>query len=147
MSNALELTDINTSKKRFEDYVKQRATYYKKAYLKVMYKEIELMLLELVETTPADTGAAAGSTDRAKRSIYSSHPAKTGGFHIGNEVGQSGWQIIEQEDGFSLTNPMWDLYLKYLEFGIVHGEYQPHFVQRAWKNHLNRRRTMRRNMG
>jgi len=81
--------------------------------------KIRKLLKILIRQTPADTGAAKGDTSGARREVYNSHPA-FGAYAIGNEVGESGWQIIEDTHRggvrLRIVNPMWDFYYKYVEY-------------------------------
>ena len=72
----------------------------------------------LRELTPKDTGAAAGTKSGAKRELYASHPARKLGLNIGNEVGDSGWQMkwVRTSHKFVITTPMWEPYLKYVNY-------------------------------
>lgn len=80
--------------------------------------------------TPKDTGAAAGTTLGAKRVMYKWHPAFKMGLPIGNEPGDSGWQMTHTKNSnkFAIINPMWDPYLKYVNYG--HGD-NNNFVETA----------------
>lgn len=114
------------------------------------------LLDKIADTTPIDTGAAAGRTENSvghvKRAIYKSHY----GFNmvIGNLAGQSGWQLRVTSDKvgvtkFVIVNPMWNAYLKYYELGLAdplppassHWVYRAHTeFTRELKGELNGRR-------
>ncbi len=133
---------ITSKQMSLTTYLKERAAYYKKSYLKVFFAELLKILEDVAETGPADTGASSGEAGRGTGHIPKWHPAY--GKTIGHAVGQSGWQIIETKDGYSLINPMWDHYLMYIELGVVHGAGQyAHFVQAAWNRHIRSRATFR----
>lgn len=90
-----------------------------KVRVKVVVDEVmKEVLQQLVETTPKDTGAAAGTTVGAKRPLYKTHPAFLEGRSIGNQIGQSGWQIINLNNSkkVAIVNPMWDEYLKEVNY-------------------------------
>jgi hypothetical protein len=93
------------------------------------------------QITPRDTGAAAGI--EGDRPLYNSHPASKMGLTIGNEEGQSGWQVVfTQGRGsnakYALKNPMWKPYLQFLEYGVVPGSYIQGTFRAEWKAHLTK---------
>lgn len=138
-------------RKSFDEYVKTFAKRYKIAYKKVYTKEMGVVLDDVIQHTPIDTGASAGVLDNEvgseKRAIYKGHVAF--GQNIGNEPGDSGWQMVEKEtnDGFklSIVNPQWNKYLKYVHAGIIPPlpPASPGWVFRAWKRHDYRRDALR----
>lgn len=141
---------IGTRRRGFDALIRDMAAYYPKAYEEYYVKEVEILIKDIIDHTPIDTGAAAGVTSNKvgsqKRPMYSSHRAA--GLPISNLPGGSGWQLeVEQRKNLkiSIINPQWDSYLKYLEYGTV----QPlppaksHFVHSAWKRHLRRRATIK----
>lgn len=73
--------------------------------------------------TPKDTGAAAGTTQGANRPIYKSHPGYRMG--IGNEPGDTGWQLkwVNTASKFTIHTPMWDFYLKYVNYEGKNGNF------------------------
>ena len=129
--------------------IRDIAAYYPKAFEEAYVTEVEIMIKGLIDTTPIETGAAAGVTSNSvgaqKRSMYASHKADR--FQRGNQPGNSGWQLeVEQQKNLKIAiiNPQWDSYLKFLETGAV----QPvapatsHFVFKQWQLHLKRRETI-----
>lgn len=133
-------------RKTFEDLVKGMATKYKKAYKKVYAREIKILVADIIDHSPIDTGLSAGvtsnSTGEQKRPPYKTHPAFS--LKPGNELGDSGWQVRqagETNSAFkmSILNPMWNDYLKYYELGLLTAiTAEDHFVFNAWKRHQQR---------
>jgi hypothetical protein len=140
-----------TNRRGFEAFIKSIATYYPKAYRDAYYNEVSIILTDLIENTPIDTGYAAGVTSNKvgsqKRLPYPGHKAY--GSVMSNDPGGSGWQMKIAEDSrtmkIAIVNPQWDSYLKFLESGIVApvGEAKSHFVFNAWKRHEKRRDKIR----
>ena len=135
-----------TTRRGFEAMIRDIAAYYPKAFEEAYVYEVEIMIKGLIDTTPIDTGAAAGVTSNSvgsqKRQPYQSHKAWPATH--GNQPGQSGWQLeVEQAKNLKIAiiNPQWDSYLKYLEMGIVEpiAPAKPHFVTAQWKLHMKRR--------
>lgn len=120
------------------------ATYlrvkYKKRIEQVIQKELSILLERLKELTPKDTGAAASNTDGEgnKRSIYPGHKAVKAGIPY-----PYGWQMSEVKRvnvniaEFGIFNPTWALYLRFVN--LFH-KTESHFVERAWQEHLARRK-------
>jgi hypothetical protein len=123
----------------FLQFAKFLAVKHKKRLGLQAHREMRRIQEDIKKLQPKDTGASAGDTSGAKRDIYSSHPAF--GLTIGNEIGDSGWQIDQNESAgtIKLRNPMWNKYLKYLEAGTARGHYNSGFVAKAWAKHLQRR--------
>jgi hypothetical protein len=117
----------------FSKHILEVSRKQKKRLEIVWARKLKKLVAELAEATPAYTGAAAGITGNAKvDGIPAWHPAY--GMTIGNQPGDTGWQLKQVErDGrtlFQITNPMWRLYLVYVNsFGIHAG-----FVERAWED-------------
>ncbi len=136
-----------TSRRGFEAMIRDIAAYYPKAFEEAYIHEINIIIKGLIDTTPIDTGAAAGVTSNSvghqKRNLYPTH--KAGSNDIGNNPGDTGWQLeVEQKMQslkIAIVNPQWDSYLKYLELGIVQPlpPASPHFVYNQWQLHLERR--------
>lgn len=125
------------NEKGFEDAVRAIARRQNKKYLDIYRKKMLKLMQELIATTPRDTGAAAGTTLGAKRGLYPSHPASYTPYIIGNQIGESGWQLRESREvggqvTFGITNSMWDYYLKYLEYGIGPHSMHKGFIRRTW---------------
>ena len=143
---------IGTNRRGFNAFIAKIAKYYPTAYRDAYYKEFTILLTDIIEHTPIDTGYAAGVTENLvgsqKRKPYAGH--KASGLPMSNDPGGSGWQMDIKKDTLkevntSIVNPMWGSYLKFLEYGIN----QPlppaksHFVFNAWKRHLKRRDNIR----
>lgn len=121
----------------FERAVRDLAKRHKKRFIDKYRQKIHQLLKELAKETPKDTGAAAGIP--TGKPLYSSHPASRLGLAIGNLEGESGWQVheIEKSDGsvsFTIVNPMWEHYLKYIEFGFANHKNHAKvgFVRETW---------------
>lgn len=139
------------SRRSFEQFVASVAKRLEASVEEVYVREAEIVLKDLIDTTPISTGAAAGvaqnsTADGPKRNMYVGHPAY--GRQIFSSLdgsSETGWQFSIKQDKNGLTisivNPMWDEYLKYLEYGVVTpiAPAKPHFVANAWANHLRRR--------
>jgi hypothetical protein len=137
-----------TRRGSFEAWIKDIAEHYEKQFEEVYVREMEVLLNDIIQHTPIATGAAAGVESNAVGSAHvtmtNSHPAY--GLTIGNMPGESGWQLEVDQKGrnlhMAISNPMWDHYLKYLEFGVVQPadpRAESHFVHSAWRRHLDRR--------
>lgn len=100
--------------KHFQEIAKKHKVRVKTVVEEVMQDTLGL----LVQLTPKDTGAAAGTTVGAKRPMYKTHPAFLEGRSIGNQLGQSGWQIIHLNNAkkVAIVNPMWEEYLKEVNY-------------------------------
>jgi hypothetical protein len=130
----------------FEKWLLGRVKARKEARLKLARAEMLRIVEDLAENGPAWTGASAGRPDRAVAPLTKHHPAF--GMTIGNVItgGESGWQIIESarrkgsQVVLTIVNPMWDHYLKFVEFGVApFQKHKGHFVRDAWGRHLQRR--------
>lgn len=137
-----------SSRQGFAAWLKDLAEHYEEQVEQTYVREMEILLNDIIQHTPIATGAAAGVeynlVGSAHVTLTNGHPAY--GLTIGNGPGESGWQLeVEKTKGklvMSIINPMWDPYLKYLEFGIVtpaDGRAESHFVHNAWQRHLARR--------
>src|ERR1043165_6051370 len=115
---------VGASRRGFEALCQRIVKVYPQAIRVVYEREIKIIFEEIVDNTPIDTGAAAGvlsnSVGSQKRSLYSGHKAY--GYSISNEVGGSGWQLLDNSTAdrvvYSIMNPQWNTYLKFLEHGI-----------------------------
>jgi hypothetical protein len=139
-----------STRRGFEALIRDIAEYYPKAYEEAYVQEIEILIKDIIDHTPIDTGAAAGVTSNRvgsqKRPMYAGH--KAAGSPISNLPGGSGWQLeVEQRKNLkmSIVNPQWNSYLKFLEYGIVQpiAPAESHFVYHAWQRHLSRRDKIR----
>jgi hypothetical protein len=139
---------LGTNRRDFESWLSSIADHYEQQYEEAYVKEMEILLNDIIQHTPIATGAAAGVESNLVGSAHvtmtTSHPAY--GLSISNEPGGSGWQLdVEQSKHklkIAIFNPMWDSYLKYLEFGQVtpaDPRASSHFVEAAWRRHLERR--------
>jgi hypothetical protein len=148
MSKSILPRGSGGSRQGFAAWLQAVADHYEEQIEAAYVKEMEILLNDIIQHTPIATGAAAGVeynlVGQAHVKLTNSHPAY--GLDIGNEPGDSGWQLhVEQSKSklvMSITNPMWEPYLKYLEYGIVtpaDGRAESHFVQNAWQRHLERR--------
>ena len=115
--------------------------------LEYLYHELGLIMEDVAENGPAWTGASAGRPDRARFPGYfpKNHPAS--GMRIGNEPGDSGWQMLPPElhrtlVSLALANPMWEPYLKAVEMAVAPAavRHPGGFVRDAIGHHLQRRR-------
>ncbi len=117
-----------------------------RTYVAIMV-EATVIINDLAENGPADTGASAGRAERGRHTMKPSHPAY--GMVIGNAPGNSGWQM--QADNFNpaaailqvgIASPMWDPYLKMVNYGAdgatEAGRPAQHFLEYAWANHKGR---------
>ncbi len=139
-----------TNRRGFDQLIRDIAAYYPKAYEEAYVIEFEIMIKDIIDHTPIDTGYAAGvssnSVGEQKSVITASH--KAAGYIRSNLPGGSGWQLeVEQRKNLniSIVNPQWNSYLKFLESGVVTplAPATSHFVFRAWKRHLLRREKIR----
>lgn len=91
---------------------------------------VDMLITDLRNLTPKDTGAGAGSKEGAVRDLYRGHPAKEMGLPIGNFEGASGWQPHMKVSGthWAVINPMWDKYLVYRNYMATTDS---HFLERA----------------
>lgn len=82
----------------------------------LLQEQIDLTIDDLRVNTPKDTGAAAGTTQGARRPIYKRHPGF--GMKIGNAVGDTGWQEGAKTSvrHWAIVNPMWDPYLRTVNY-------------------------------
>lgn len=140
------------NRRSFEGFLKEIAEHYEKRVEEVYVQEMEILLNDIIQHTPIATGAAAGVeynlVGSAHVTMTSSHPAY--GLTIGNLEGESGWQLGVQQTArkltLSISNPMWEPYLQFLEFGIVQPSdprAKSHFVHDAWRRSHARREAMR----
>jgi hypothetical protein len=135
------------TRRGFDAMIRDIIEYYPKAFEEAYVQEIEIIIKGLIDTTPIDTGAAAGVTSNSvgskKRNMYAGHAA--GNADIGNNPGDTGWQLEVKQTSkmlkMSIVNPQWDSYLKYLELGLVQPVYpgKPHFVFDQVQLHHDRR--------
>jgi len=126
----------------FVSFIRSVAERRSEKIMEAANRELMAMVEELRATTPKDTGAAAGTTVGAKRSLYPSHPASRQGLSIGNEPGDSGWQIYKSGDlkKIAIINPMWETYLKTVNYtSLTHAN----FLETARRHFLQRIKTMR----
>jgi hypothetical protein len=116
------------------------AKKYDTALKMVMQEQVDLTIDELRITTPKDTGAAAGTEQGNKRSMYKSHPGW--GMKIGNAPGNTGWQLYQGNDTrrWGIINPMWEPYLKQVNY--THPT-QGNFLENAQRNLTKRLRDLR----
>lgn len=121
---------------RYQVLVNRIAEKVKRKADTVYKKQMENLLNELVEATPKWTGASAGEATGIELPRW--HPAYKEGLTIGNEPGQSGWQLDVREHAYSeelvtfvIKNPMWHFYLKYI--GIKTG-----FVQVIYDRNIQK---------
>lgn len=126
---------------RFAKAIRMMADKHK-VRVKALLEEIgDSTVTKLREITPKDTGAAAGTSVGAKRSLANVpwHPAVKRGLDIGNQPGQSGWQMkwINTANKFSIFTPMWDPYLKYVNYTMGN------FVEEAARDMQQKLRDMR----
>ncbi len=139
-----------TNRRGFDRLIKDIVAYYPQAYKNAYLNEFQILIKDIIDTTPIDTGAAAGVTQNSvgsqKSQLGPNHKAY--GAPISNNPGGTGWQLVQNQSkdiNISIINPQWNSYLKFLELGIV----QPiapatsHFVFRAWQAHLHRREKIR----
>lgn len=105
---------------------------------KHMKDQADKIVADLAVATPKDTGAASGLPTGKEMKPW--HPGH--GMTIGNAVYQTGWQVryARDKDRIVITTPMWDPYLKFLEFR--EGPYAG-FVRAVWQKHLASRKGMR----
>lgn len=140
------------NRRSLEGFIQSFADHYEKQFEEVYVREMEILLNDIIQHTPIATGAAAGVeynlVGNAHVTMTSSHPAY--GLAIGNLEGESGWQLSVEQTSNSLTlsiiNPMWEPYLKFLEFGVVtpaDPRAKPHFVNDAWRRMQTRRNEIR----
>ena len=138
----------NSRRQSFEKWLMTRIKDRQMTRLQLARDEMLRIVEDLAENGPAWTGASAGRPDRAVIDIsrVPNHPAH--GMTIGNVItgGESGWQIHESARRrgmlvyLSITNPMWEKYLKFVEFDQApHQKHPGHFVRDAWVRHLQRR--------
>ncbi len=138
------------NRRGFEQLIKDIAAYYPKAYEEAYIAEVEILIADIIDHTPIETGAAAGvqsnSVGHARRDYYPTHKAQPA--PIGNMPGDTGWQLeVKQDKGLhiAIVNPQWNNYLKFLELGAVNPlpPATSHFVFGAWKRHEQRRGRIR----
>lgn len=124
---SLKFMDERQFKARLED----RARVVKKGKAEYYEKKMHELVRNLRDATPRFTGAASG--DPTDIVVPKWHPAY--GKIIGNEPGDTGWQLRVATRGsqvvFQVINPMWNLYLKYVEYGTV-GISARHFTSDTW---------------
>jgi hypothetical protein len=147
MANGILPRGAGITRRGLDAMIRDIMAYYPKAFEEAYVAEMEIMLKQLIDTTPIDTGAAAGVTSNSvgsqKRSYYSGHKAQPA--NIGNNPGDTGWQLEKEGEGkklkLSIVNPQWDSYLKYLELGIVEpvAPAKPHFAYDTVVEHYKRR--------
>jgi hypothetical protein len=135
-----------SQRESFQKWIERRAKEISKTRLQAARDEMSTIIEDLAENGPAWTGASAGRPDRAVIPMFKRHPAF--GMSIGNALngGESGWQLEEsarrsgQQVVLSITNPMWNFYLKFVEKGVAPFQKHPgHFIRDAWMRHKNRR--------
>lgn len=127
----------------FRATIEKIAAKRKKQFFETLFDEAQRLLYDIVDNTPIDTGASAGVTENSvgskRRAVYKGHPAY--GLTIGNRQGESGWQInvslTTTKIDVSITNPMWNEYLKYYETGVLTPLPPAHirFAYRAFVEH------------
>jgi hypothetical protein len=126
------------NQKEFQKAILAMAKRHHKRFTDKYRQKIFQLHRNLIAATPVDTGAAKGDDSGANRDLYKSHPAAYVPYLIGNEPGESGWQVIETvKDGnivFSIANPMWDYYLKYVEFGQGRSSKHQGFIRAIWQD-------------
>ena len=98
--------------------VELNAKLAKKSFRIIWRRKMQILLEKLIQATPRWTGAASGEATGVEVPTWH----KAYGFTIGNSPGDSGWQLKETEDSSNriivlIINPMWNRYLKYLEYG------------------------------
>jgi alpha-glucuronidase len=124
--------DTEEARKQFHDFVKQIAVRSKKKFTTIYRRKIDALLFKLIAVTPRHTGAAAGEATGTP--MPPSHPAF--GMTIGNDEGDSGWQLREVTEGkhtvWVIVNPMWLPYLHYLEYGTIRIPAQG-FLRSTWE--------------
>lgn len=117
--------------KRFKSRMEDRARRLHKGKAAYYERKINALLRKLISATPRFTGAASGNPTDIE--IPRWHPAY--GMIIGNSPGETGWQLKQVNRGsqvvFLIINPMWNLYLKYVEYGTVNITGR-HFVSHVW---------------
>ena len=137
----------------FHTYIQQLAEKHKTGIRTQLRNEAEKLVARLAMTTPVDTGAASGRSDRPRTGlgggpstpITPKHPAY--GMTIGNQPFNSGWQIRFSNTSdtgtitVSIVSPLWEKYVHYLEF--ISERYK-HFVLAAWQEHMKERKSFQR---
>ncbi len=140
------MKNAGRGRSRFESWLSNRAAEHAQTRLQAMREELQLILEYVAENGPNWTGASAGRTNAGSIPVPKWHPAY--GLSLGNERGESGWQIAEtarrngSQVSMSLVNPMWNPYLKIVEAGAAPASVHSRggFVRDAWGHHLQRRR-------
>lgn len=109
-----------------------------------MQREAVQIRTDLIEVGPVDTGIARGEASGAP--VAPTH--KGAGLAIGNEPGESGWQIrpgkqTATEASISIGSPLWESYLKWVETGWIHARSKKQiparlFLATTWRMHLSR---------
>ncbi len=140
--------EVGWNPKPFIGWMKKREGDHRKAAMERMRAELLTIAKDVIETGPKYTGASSGEATGLP--LPKGHPAL--GKTIGNFLngGDTGWQQREEMEkidvfAFILSNPMWDHYLKYVEWGFAptpnNVSLDAHFVLMAWQRHLNRMRS------
>ncbi len=142
-----------TNRRGFDQLIKDIASYYPKAYEEAYVQEVEIIIKDIIQNTPIDTGAAAGvlvnKVGAQKRPLYKGHKSGASNSDISNDPGGTGWQLqvaqTSKKLDIAIVNPQWDTYLKFLELGLVQpvAPAKPFFVFNAWMKHMKRRDTIR----
>jgi len=124
---------------RMRDALLKVAKKHDKYLKQVITEQIDLTIDELRIETPKATGAAAGTTQGARKPMYRSHPGF--GRTIGNAPGDTGWQPYEADNGkhWAIINPMWQPYLAVVNYTHIAGG----FVDRAARNLRQRLLTLK----
>lgn len=108
-----------------------------------MHTEAYRIANDVIENGPVDTGASRGSPAAPRGPHHKSQPLA-----IGNEIGMTGWQVTEVANTpaygkIAVGTPMWDRYLKYVEYGFLHARTDKDvpaqfFLRAAWMSHTER---------
>jgi hypothetical protein len=120
------------------DALRKIAKKHELRLVDVITNQLLLTVQDLKDNTPVDTGAGAGDPVRARRAIYKSHPGF--GRKIGNEVGDTGWQLSEKVTAshWAVVSPMWGAYLREVNYTHpTHANFLENAVQRL-RDRLNK---------
>jgi hypothetical protein len=141
---------VTFNPKPFMAWMKTREQFHRQRMIELMRAELLEIAKDVIESGPKYTGASSGES--TGRPLPKNHPAL--GKIIGNFLtgGTSGWQEREESISanvmaFILSNPMWDHYLKFVEYGLAptpnNVSLDAHFILMAFQRHLERMRSKR----